>query len=80
MSFCGGHFEFGWVIFIMTDWLEFRVWVFWQPFWTSDFTLQILVSAHFTSEQKLPFAIQGYSDSENPGCIRKNTMDVLEKS
>ena len=19
MSFCGGHFEFGWVIFIMTD-------------------------------------------------------------
>ena len=42
MSFCGCHFEFGWVIFIMTDCLEFRVWVFWQPFWTviSDFGLQ----------------------------------------
>ena len=25
MSFCGSHFEFGWVIFTMTDWLEFRV-------------------------------------------------------
>ena len=24
-GFCGGHFEFGWVIFIMTDRLEFRV-------------------------------------------------------
>ena len=20
MSFCGGHFEFSWAIFIMTDW------------------------------------------------------------
>ena len=38
------------------------------------------VSAHFTSKQKLPFAIQEYSDPENPGLIRKNTMDVLEKS
>ena len=28
----------------------------------------------------LPFAIQEYSDSENPGLFRKNTMDVLEKS
>ena len=37
------------------------------------------VSAHFTSKQKLPFAIQEYSDPENPGLIRKNTMDVLEK-
>ena len=34
MSFRGGHFEFGRVIFIMTDWFEFRVWVFWQAFWT----------------------------------------------
>ena len=25
MNFCGGHYEFCWVIFIMTDWLEFRV-------------------------------------------------------
>ena len=25
MSFCGGHFEFCWAIFIMTDCLEFRV-------------------------------------------------------
>ena len=40
----------------------------------------IAVSAHFTSKQKLPFAIQEYSDPENPGLIRKNTMDVLEKS
>ena len=38
------------------------------------------VSAHFTSNQKQPFAIQEYSDLENPGIIRKNTMDVLEKS
>ena len=37
------------------------------------------VSAHFTSKQKLPFVIQEYSDPENPGLIRKNTMDVLEK-
>ena len=28
MSFCGGHFEFGWAIFIMTDWFEFRIWGF----------------------------------------------------
>ena len=42
MSFCGGHFEFCWVIFIMTYWLEFRVCVFWQPFWTGilDFGFQ----------------------------------------
>ena len=33
--------EFCWVIFIMTDWLEFRVWVFWQPFWTRIFRLRI---------------------------------------
>ena len=39
-----------------------------------------VVFAHFTSKQKLPFAIQEYSDPENPGLIRKNTMDVLEKS
>ena len=39
-----------------------------------------VVSAHFTSKQKLPFAIQEYSDPENPGLIQKNTMDVLEKS
>ena len=38
------------------------------------------VSAHFTSTQKLPFAIQKYSDPENPVLIRKNPMDVLEKS
>ena len=38
------------------------------------------VSAPFTSKQKLPFAIQEYSDPENPGLIRKNMMDVLEKS
>ena len=38
------------------------------------------VSAHFTSKQKLPFAIQEYSDPENPGLILNNTMDVLEKS
>ena len=48
MSFCGGHFEFGWVIVIMTDWLEFRVSVFWQPSWTVilDFGLQ---AANFRS-------------------------------
>ena len=38
------------------------------------------VSAHFTSKRKLPFAIQEYSDPENPGFIRKNTIDVFEKS
>ena len=38
------------------------------------------VSAHFTSKQELPFAIQEYSDAENPRLIRKNTMDGLEKS
>ena len=38
------------------------------------------VSAQFTSKQKLHFAIQEYSDPENPRLIRKNTMDVLEKS
>ena len=37
------------------------------------------VSAHFTSKQKLPFAIQEYSEPENPGLIQKNTMNVLEK-
>ena len=44
MSFCGGHFEFGLVIFIMTDWLEFRV--FWKPFWTVilDFGFQAQIS------------------------------------
>ena len=44
LSFCDGPFEFGWVIFIMTDWLKFRVRVFWQPFWTVilDFGLQAL--------------------------------------
>ena len=36
------------------------------------------VSAHFTSKQKLPFAIQEYSDLENPGLIRKKTIHVLE--
>ena len=48
MSFCGGHFEFSSVIFIMTDWLSFRVWIFWQPFWTIilDFGLQ---AANFRS-------------------------------
>ena len=35
---------------------------------------QSAVSAHFTSKQKLPFAIQKYSDPENPRLIRKNTM------
>ena len=25
LGFCGSHFESGWVIFIMTDLLEFRV-------------------------------------------------------
>ena len=42
MSFCGGHYEFGWVTFIMTDWLAFRVQIFWQPFWSVilDFGLQ----------------------------------------
>ena len=44
MSFCGGHFEFGWVIFIMTDWLEFRVWVFWQPFWTVILDIRLQIS------------------------------------
>ena len=39
-----------------------------------------VVSVHFTSKQKLPFDIQEYSDPDNPGLIRKNTMDVLEKS
>ena len=29
------------------------------------------VSAHFTSQQKLPFAIQDYRDPENPGSIRR---------
>ena len=38
------------------------------------------VSAYFTSKQKLPFAIQEYSEPENPGLIQKNTIDVLEKS
>ena len=38
------------------------------------------VSAHFTSKQKLPFAIQEYTEPENPGLVQKNTMDVLEKS
>ena len=38
------------------------------------------VSADFTSKQKLLFAIQEYSDPENPGLIRQNTMDGLEKS
>ena len=33
------------------------------------------MSAHFTSKQKLPFVIQEYSYPENPGLIRKNTMD-----
>ena len=37
------------------------------------------VSAHFTSKQKLLFSIQEYSYPENPGLIRKNTMDGLEK-
>ena len=32
------------------------------------------VSAHFTSKQTLPFAIQEYIDPENPGLIRQNTM------
>ena len=45
LCFCGLHFEFVWVIFFMTDWLEFRLWVFWQPFWTGilyfGFRLQI---------------------------------------
>ena len=42
-NICGSHFKFCWEIFIMTDWLEFRTWVFWQPFWTEilDFRLQI---------------------------------------
>ena len=38
------------------------------------------VYAHFTSKQKLPFAIQENGDPENHGLIRKKTMDVLEKS
>ena len=38
------------------------------------------VSAHFTSQQKLPFAIQEFSDPENPGLIRQYTMDILEMS
>ena len=38
------------------------------------------VSAHFTSKQKLPFVIQKYRDPGNPGLIRKNTMDVIDKS
>ena len=38
------------------------------------------VSAHFTSKQKLPFAIQEYSEPENLGLIQKNKMDVLEKA
>ena len=41
---------------------------------------QSAVSAHFTSKQKLPFVIQEYSDPENSGLIRKNTIDILEKS
>ena len=36
------------------------------------------VSAYFTSKQKLPFAIQEYSDTENPEFFRKKTMDVME--
>ena len=32
-DFFGDHFKFCWVIFIMTDWLEFCLWFFWQPFW-----------------------------------------------
>ena len=36
------------------------------------------VSAHFTSKQKLPFAIQKYSDPESPELIRKKTIDVIE--
>ena len=38
------------------------------------------VSAHFTSKQKLSFAIQEYSEPENHILIQKNTMGVLEKS
>ena len=43
------------------------------------------VSAHFTSKQELPFAIQEYSDPENPwinleehdGCLRKVIAEYL---
>ena len=38
------------------------------------------VSAHFTGQQKLPFAIQEYSDPENPGLTHSSlavlTLDV----
>ena len=43
-DFFDDHYEFCWVIFIMTDWLEFCFWVFGQPFWIGilHFRLQIL--------------------------------------